>query len=115
MLEAHRAMNVMGLFVYELIPRFNRYVGAEILGNTTSMFKLVVTGEARPAITGPFRGGIYTGELRPTTRVYRCRCGEAIMVGSTKEYTTVEELKSRGCPRCRRKDRFRLVERQRAN
>ena len=114
MLEAHGAINWMGLFVDELIPRFNMYIGAEILGNTTSMFRLVVTGEARPVITGQFHGGIYTGELRRTTRVYRCRCGEEIEVGSTKELTTVEELKSRGCPSCGMKEGFRLVERKRA-
>jgi hypothetical protein len=90
------------------------YIGAEILGNTTSMFRLVVTGEARPVITGPFQGGIYTGELRLTTRVYRCRCGEAIQVGSKQEFTTIEELKSRGCPKCGKKEGFRLAERQRA-
>ena len=113
MLEAHGAINWMGLYVDELIPRFNMYVGAEILGNTTSMFRLVVTGEARPIITGPFQGGIYTGELRPTTRVYRCRCGEDIEVGSTKGFTTVEELKSRGCPSCGMKEGFSLVEKKR--
>ena len=113
MLEAHGAINWMGLYVDELIPRFNMYIGAEILGNTTSMFRLVVTGEARPIITGPFQGGIYTGELRPTTRVYRCRCGEDIEVGSTKGFTTVEELKSRGCPSCGMKEGFSLVEKKR--
>ena len=113
MLEAHGAINWMGLYVDELIPRFNMYIGAEILGNITSMFRLVVTGEARPIITGPFQGGIYTGELRPTTRVYRCRCGEDIEVGSTKGFTTVEELKSRGCPSCGMKEGFSLVEKKR--
>jgi predicted methyltransferase len=115
MLEAHRAINWMGLYVDELIPRFNMYIGAEILGNTTSMFRLVVTGEARPVITGSFQGGIYTGELRPTTRVYKCRCGEAIEVGSTKGLTTVEELKSRGCPKCGSKEGFRLTKKLQAN
>jgi hypothetical protein len=115
MLEVHGAINWMGLYVDELIPRFNMYIGAEILGNTTSMFRLVVTGEARPVITGQFHGGIYTGELRRTTRVYRCRCGETIEVGSTKELTTIEELKTRGCPSCGMKEGFRLVERKRAN
>ncbi|MEE8354885.1 MAG: bis-aminopropyl spermidine synthase family protein [Candidatus Bathyarchaeia archaeon] len=115
MLEVHGAINWMGLYVDELIPRFNMYIGAEILGNTTSMFRLVVTGEARPVITGQFHGGIYTGELRRTTRVYRCRCGETIEVGSTKELTTIEELKTRGCPSCGMKEGFRLVERKRVN
>jgi predicted methyltransferase len=114
MLEVHGAINWMGLYVDELTPRFNMYIGAEILGNTTSMFRLVVTGEARPVITGPFQGRIYTGELRPTTRIYKCRCGEAIEVGSTKGFTTVEELKSRGCPKCGSAEGFRLTGKQRS-
>jgi predicted methyltransferase len=113
MLEAHGAILGMGLYVDELIPRFNMYVGAEILGNTTSMFHLIITEEAKPIVTGPFRGGIYTGELRPTTRVYRCRCGAEIDVGSSKDFMTIEELKSRGCPKCGRNEGFRLAERQR--
>ena len=64
-------------------------------------------------IIDQIRYAIYTGELRPTTRVYRCRCGEEIDVGSTKKFTTVEELKARGCPRCGRREGFRLAERQR--
>jgi predicted methyltransferase len=113
MLEAHGAILRMGLYVDELTPRFNLYVGAEILGNTTSMFRLMVTEEARPAVTGPFRGGIYTGELRPTTRVYMCRCGAELDVGSSKGFKTIEELKERGCPRCGRNEGFRLTERKR--
>jgi predicted methyltransferase len=113
MLEAHGAILGMGLYVDELIPRFNMYVGAEILGNTTSMFHLIITEEAKPIVTGPFRGGIYTGELRPTTRVYSCRCGAEIDVGSSKDFMTIEELKSRGCPKCGRNEGFRLAERQR--
>jgi predicted methyltransferase len=115
MLEAHGAILGMGLYVDELIPRFNMYLGAEILGNTTSMFRLMVTEEARPVVTGPFHSGIYTGELRPTTRVYRCRCGAEIDVGSTKGFKTIEELKARGCPKCGKKERFRLAERQHVN
>jgi hypothetical protein len=77
------------------------------------MFHLMVTEEAKPTVTGPFRGGIYTGELRPTTRVYRCRCDAEIDVGSTKDFKTIEELKTRGCPKCGRNEGFRLTERQR--
>lgn len=115
MLKAHGTLNWMGLYVDEIIPRFNIYLGAEILANTSSMFRLVVTGEARPVITGPFQGGIYTGELKPTIRVYRCRCGKAIVVGSSTGFTTIAELKAGGCPKCRRREGFRLSEKQRAD
>jgi predicted methyltransferase len=108
MLEAHRAINRMGLYVRELIPRFNVYEGAEILANTTFMAKLTVTEVASPAVNGMFRGALYTGEVRPTVRTYRCRCGEEVQVGWGEAYATVEELKARGCPACGSRKGFRL-------
>jgi predicted methyltransferase len=98
----------MGLYVRELIPRFNVYEGAEILANTTFMVKLTVTEVASPAVTGIFRGALYTGEVRPTVRTYRCRCGEEVRVGSGEVYANVEELKARGCPACGSRKGFRL-------
>ena len=108
MLEVHRAILGMGLFVEELIPRFNEYEGAEIFANTTFLTRLTVTERAEPAIRGVFQEEIYTGEVRPTLRVYRCRCGEEIEVGVGRDYSTVEELKSRGCPGCGSREGFRL-------
>jgi predicted methyltransferase len=113
MLEVHRAILGMGLFVEELLPRFNEYEGAEIFANTTFLARLTATEEAEPAMRGAFQGEMYTGEVRPTLRVYRCRCGEEIEVGTGREYTTVEELKSRGCPGCGSKEGFRLRKRVR--
>ncbi len=111
MLEAHRAINGMGLYVRELIPRFNVYEGAEILANTTFMAKLTVTEVASPTVTGVFRGALYTGEVRPTVRTYRCRCSEEVRVGSGEAYATVEDLKVRGCPACGSRKGFRLRKR----
>jgi hypothetical protein len=108
MLEVHRAILGMGLFVEELIPRFNEYEGAEIFANITFLARLKATEEAEPAIRGAFKGEIYTGEVRPTLRFYKCRCGKEIEVGAGREYATVEELKSRGCPGCGRNEGFRL-------
>ncbi len=113
MLEVHREITGMGMFVRELIPRFNEYEGAEIFANTTSMMKFTTTEATKPAITGVFQGKMYTGEVRPTIRVYRCRCGERIEVGTGRGYTTVEELKARGCPSCGSHEGFRLQRRVR--
>jgi len=113
MLEVHREITGMGMFVRELIPRFNEYEGAEIFANTTSMMRLTTTEATKPAITGVFQGKMYTGEVRPTMRVYRCRCGERIEVGTGRGYTTVEELKARGCPSCGSHEGFRLQRRVR--
>ena len=108
MLEVHRAILGMGLFVEELIPRFNEYEGAEIFANTTFLARLTVTEQAEPAIRGVFQEEMYTGEVRPTLRVYRCRCGKEVDVGVGMDYSTVEELKSRGCPGCGSREGFRL-------
>jgi predicted methyltransferase len=108
MLEVHRAILGMGLFVEELIPRFNEYEGAEIFANTTFLTRLTVTEQAEPAIRGVFQEEMYTGEVRPTLRVYRCRCGKEVEVGVGRDYSTVEELKSRGCPGCGSREGFRL-------
>ncbi len=109
MLNAHYTIVRMGAYIDELSPRFNLYEGAEILGNTTSMFRIVVTEKARPAITGYYSGEIYTGELNPTIRTYVCKCGERIKVGSTEEFTTINTVKTKGCPICGKKGGFRLV------
>jgi predicted methyltransferase len=108
MLGVHRAITGMGVFVRELIPRFNEYVGAEMFANITSMMRLSTTDDAEPAVKGVYEGAMYTGEVNPTVRVYRCRCGTEIRVGAGETYGTVEELKERGCPSCRAHEGFRL-------
>jgi len=108
MIEVHRAITGMGVFVRELIPRFNEYVGAEMFANTTSMMRLSTTEDAEPAVKGVFEGAMYTGEVNPTVRVYRCRCGAEVRVGAGEAYTTVETLKERGCPSCGANEGFRL-------
>jgi len=112
MLKIHRAINEMGLFVGELIPRFNEYEGAEVLAGTTTQMRLITTEESRPALRGKFTGRIYTGELRPLLRIYRCRCGKETRVGSSESFTTIEELKAKGCPSCGATEGFRLKSRR---
>ena len=102
----------MGLFVRELIPGFNEYEGAEMFGNVSSMMRLSATEEATPAVTGVFEGAIYTGEMRPTVRVYRCRCGARVNVGVGRKFATIEELKASGCPSCGSRLGFRLLRRK---
>ena len=112
MLEVHRAITGMGLFVRELIPGFNEYEGAEMFGNVSSMMRLSATEEVTPAVTGVFEGAIYTGEMRPTVRVYRCRCGARVNVGVGRKFVTIEELKALGCPSCGSRQGFRLLRRK---
>jgi len=112
MLSLQAAINEMGLYIREMIPRFNRYEGAEMFANTTFLAKLETTEVTRPSITGPFDGKIYTGEASPSIRIYRCQCGHTISVGFGEKFRTIEDLKARRCPRCGRKRGFRLIKKQ---
>lgn len=109
MLRLQKAISEMGLVIKELIPRFNRYEGAEMFANTTFLARLETTGETRSSITGRFEGKLYTGEVSPTVRIYKCKCGKEIEVGVGRRFRTVELLKSEGCPSCGRRKGFRLL------
>ncbi len=101
----------LGLAVLEMIPRFNYYEGAGILGNTTQMFRLVTTSQSKALIANDeaYLEKIYTGELNPNVRYYYCNnCGKLILVGKSAEFKTIEELKSKKCPFCASAGPFNL-------
>ena len=79
-----------------------------MFANITSMMRLSTTDDAEPAVKGVYGGAMYTGEVNPTFRVYRCRCGAEVKVGAGETYGTVEELKERGCPSCGAHEGFSL-------
>ncbi|MFC3771518.1 bis-aminopropyl spermidine synthase family protein [Paenibacillus sp. GCM10012303] len=100
-LEMQRELVRMGLTVKEMIPFFNEYEGAEIIGNRSQMIVLQTTDSTAPPITLPFEDAIYTGDVKRTRRTYICkRCGRAEAVGYGGAHGTIEELKRAGCPSC---------------
>ncbi len=100
-MEVQKEFINMGLAVTEIIPRFNKYEGAEIIGNSSQMIVLKTTGKTSPTIEAFFNDAIYTGEIKKTIRIYKCKkCGLAIKVGFKEEYRTIEELKNKRCPKC---------------
>ena len=115
MLELQKAISGMGLVIRELIPRFNTYEGAEMFANTTFLARLETTDETRPSITKRFEGKLYSGQVSPTIRTYRCNCGKEIEVGFAKSFRTIEQLKSEGCPACGGRKGFRLLKKIRLN
>ncbi|WP_409345115.1 bis-aminopropyl spermidine synthase family protein [Paenibacillus sp. MBLB4367] len=91
----------MGLVAKEVIPQFNAYEGAEMIGNRSQMIILRTTERTAPDIAGEFEDALYTGEIKRTERTYRCkRCGESVEVGYRHEVVTIEQLKNEGCPVC---------------
>ncbi len=100
-MEMQREFIKMGLSISEITPRFNKYEGAEIIGNSGQMIVLKTTSLTNPEITDFHNEAIYTGEIKKTIRIYKCRsCGKSIRVGLREEYRTIEELKSKKCPDC---------------
>ena len=91
----------LGLSIYQIIPCFNEYEGAEILGNKGQLIMLQTTREVSNKRSIDYLNLIYTGEIRQTKRKYKCKnCGKEIFVGLEEKYTTIEELKEKKCPIC---------------
>lgn len=105
----------MGLTVSEIIPRFNTYEGASIIGNTGQMMVLKTTNITESLIQQFYKEDLYTGELKKTVRSYRCRrCGEIIRVGRFEKFNNIETLKSKGCYKCNGQV-FDLIQRKDTN
>jgi hypothetical protein len=101
----------MGLSIQEIIPRFNYYEGAQLLGNTTQMIRLISTQAKKPLISPSeeFTQPLYTGENKPNFRIYFCKqCQKGINVGATETIHTIEQLKSEKCPYCQSSGPFVL-------
>ena len=112
MLDLHRDLVAMGLVVHEIIPAFNEYAGASVLGGSGQMIHLL-TSEATKTLVpdAPYQASLYTGESSPTTRLYVCtRCKKAYKVGQGHSFVTIESLKAAGCAKCGN-TRFRYVRR----
>lgn len=102
----------MGLMISEILNSFNIYDGAQIIGNTGQMIILKTTKNSNPLIKGYYEEPIYTGELKVTLRLYKCRkCDEITKVGLSERFNTIEELKEEGCSNCNGKI-FQLIEKK---
>jgi predicted methyltransferase/DNA-directed RNA polymerase subunit RPC12/RpoP len=85
----------LGLAVRAMVPGFNEYVGAGVLGGTSALWHLVSAGPVAPS-----EGAVYTGAGRNRRRYVCASCGTAQTVGEGRRWRTVGELKEAGCPRC---------------
>lgn len=56
-------VNTMGLMTRWVLDKFNRYKGADSIGNSSSLFIGDVTPRTKPSVKGEFKGKIYTNHL----------------------------------------------------
>jgi predicted methyltransferase/DNA-directed RNA polymerase subunit RPC12/RpoP len=96
------AMARMGLAIRALIPNFNTYAGAGILGGTSHLYHLRTVPGAAPLTDGPYDGPLYTADGRPAaTRPYRCASCRAVHdVGPGARWSKIADLQAAGCPDC---------------
>jgi predicted methyltransferase len=100
MLELQRGMGELGLAIKAVHPSFNAYQGAAVLGGTGQLIELSATG-ARLDEAEDWRGPLYTAEVAPRERSYRCtRCRKSFHLGEGGVPATIERLKAQGCPAC---------------
>ncbi len=98
MLEIERELIGLGLAIQELIPDFNEYAGASILGNISQIARLVSTGSVPKEIKPE---NIYTADKRNKKSVYIClECKAEIILGENEAPKTIETLKVEGCRFC---------------
>src|SRR5207237_4691379 len=87
----------------QLITNLNNYGGEGALAGVSDLYHLTVTADAEPLIEGEYTGPLYTGQVRPTLRIYGCTfCNRQIAVGGEAggQFATIEDLKAGGCPGC---------------
>ena len=95
------AITGMGFAIHDMVRNFNEYLGAGVLAGTSHLYHLVSGARLTASVSGSFESALYTGELRPPGRTYRCRgCGASLAVGVGKRWHTVKDLRQAGCPHC---------------
>jgi predicted methyltransferase/DNA-directed RNA polymerase subunit RPC12/RpoP len=101
LLRVQQAIAEMGFVVRRLVRNFNEYLGAGALGGVSHLYQLSSTSELGPLFAARYDGRLYTGDIRPPVRRYRCRsCRRIESVGHRQTWSTIEALRSDGCPRC---------------
>jgi predicted methyltransferase len=98
-LKLQAALTSIGVATTALYPAFNRYAGASILGSTSELYELTATGST--FASERWSGPLYTADVNPRVRIYTCtQCKRRWQLGVDVIPSTIEALKSVGCPAC---------------
>jgi predicted methyltransferase len=73
--EIARVLVNAGFAIEEIIPDFNEYAGAAILGNRGQILRVRAAGPLAPPLRGRYAGPLYTAECRSHRRPAEARGG----------------------------------------
>jgi len=98
----------MSLTIESVKKSFNEYEFDTPLGARTSdLYVLSVNENSNETIPNHYFGPMYFRESTQTPQPYECKCGKIHFVGQGGEYSSIEELKEKGCPECGYAENFR--------
>lgn len=97
----------MNLEIIDVKKDFNKYDYSTPLNKKTSdLYTLQVREDSVETIPHHYPGPTYFRESNSFPQPYRCKCGKVIQIGEEGEFTSVEELQSKGCPSCQYNEDF---------
>jgi predicted methyltransferase len=113
MIKVQQDLTELGCIITDILPKFNKYIGAQKLGGVSTFYRLSVIPGSTSKLNGEFNKPIYTGEHIKTLRLYKCKnCNTEIPVGNKQKFSTIEILKAKGCPSCGEHILIKLSERK---
>ena len=91
----------MNLTIESVKKSFNEYEFDTPLGTRTSdLYVLNVNENSNETIPNHYFGPMYFRESTQIPQPYKCKCGKIHAVGQGGKYSSIEELKEKGCPEC---------------
>lgn len=100
----------MNITIESVKKSFNEYDFDTPLGTRTSdLYVLDVNKDSKETIPIHYFGPTYYRESTQIPQTYECKCGNIHTVGPSGEYSSIEELKEKGCPECGYAENFRYT------
>jgi N4-bis(aminopropyl)spermidine synthase len=100
-LEVQDELSGLGLDSLVVLPDFNEYHGASVIGARSTLHLLSTTARTTPTGRGRYTGPLYTADARAADRWYLClECRSRYEVGPDGRWQTIGALKRAGCPNC---------------
>ncbi|MBY8999710.1 MAG: bis-aminopropyl spermidine synthase family protein [Candidatus Heimdallarchaeota archaeon] len=100
----------MNLTIESVKKSFNVYEHETPLEKSVSdLYVLAVSEESTETIPHHYFGPTYFRESYQKPHTYECKCGEIYSVGAKGSYSTIVELKEKGCPKCGYSENFRYT------